>query len=120
MFEKNAKKEAVRQTISLSSTFKFLFNLSTLPNNSSLDFYFLLKCDTLQECVISTLARTQTVSAHMVVYASNILGCIRWREVISPLGSAWSQGQGVRAAFSLLSCWVQPHVPDTFEMLFHD
>lgn len=59
MSDKNAKKEVMRQTISLSNTFKFLFHLSTLPNNSSLDFYFLLKCDTLQECIISALTRTQ-------------------------------------------------------------
>lgn len=103
MLENNSKEEAMRQIISLSSTFKFLLHLSTLPNNSSLDFFVLLKCDTLQKCIISALARTQTISAHMVVYASNILGCTRWREVISPLGSAWSQGQGVTAAFSLLS-----------------
>lgn len=122
MFEKNAKKEVVRQTISLSSTFKFLFRLSTLCNNSSLDFYFLLECDTHITGVhnFSSNKNSDTISTHMVVYASIILGCSTWREAISPLGSVWTQGQGVTAAFSLLGCWVQPNVPDTSEMLFHD
>lgn len=48
------------------------------------------------------------------------MGCTRWWEVIFPLGSARTQGRAVTAAFSLLGCWVQPNVPDTFDMLFHD
>lgn len=69
----------------------------------------------------SSNKNSDTIFAHMVaVYASIILGCSRWREVTPPLGSVWTQGQGVTATFSLLGCWVQHNVPDTFEMLFHD
>lgn len=89
MFEKNAKKEMVRQTISLSSTFKFLFHLSTLCNNSSLDFYFLLECDTLLECIISALTRTQT------------LFLLTWQCM---LASSWVALRGGKRSLPLAQC----------------